>query len=298
MATAAQVKELRERTGVGMLECKKALVETEGDIDAAIELLRKAGKAKAIKKESRIASEGAIIADCIPCADDAKRMQGVMLEVNCETDFVARDGNFKTFVQQVAKRAMHAGASSLEALMALRYAEDADTTIEDARKELILKIGENINVRRLISRQSDHKFASYLHGNRIGVLVEYQGGEESLGKDLAMHIAAANPVVVDVSDVPDELMAKEREVYLAQAQSSGKPEAILEKMVEGRIKKFVGEVSLTGQAFIKDPSMTVQDLLNKQQAKVIAFDRFEVGEGIEKEEKDFAQEVAEQVKGS
>lgn len=284
--TASQVKELRERTGVGMLDCKSALNESNGDIDAAVEILRKKGIAKATKKEGRTASEGIIVAG----VTDGR---AVMLEVNCETDFVARDKHFIEFANQVLDRALHSGINHLEGLMTLRYGEDSETTIDDARKALILKIGENVNVRRIIVLGSEHKLATYLHGSRIGVLVELQGGDEALGKDLAMHIAASTPTVIDKADVPADLLEKERDIYLAQAQSSGKPQEILEKMVEGRLKKYVAEISLTGQPFVKDPNTTVEELLKKAQAKVLSFFRFEVGEGIEKVEKDFAQEVAE-----
>jgi elongation factor Ts len=229
--TAALVKELRERTGAGMMECKKALVETDGDIEAAIELMRKSGQAKAAKKAGRTAADGVIV---VQTSADGSR--AVMVEVNCETDFVAKDENFASFAEAVAERALEGGASDVEALMAQPLHEGEDTTIEEARQALISKIGENMNVRRFVRMESSGTIASYLHGVRIGVLVDLEGGDAELGRDLAMHIAASNPLCIDEDQVSPELLAKEREIAEAQAQESGKPADIVNKMVEGRIR--------------------------------------------------------------
>ncbi len=291
--TAALVKELRERTGAGMMECKKALVETDGDIEAAIEAMRKSGQAKAAKKAGRTAADGAIV---IKTSADGR--QAVMVEVNCETDFVAKDGNFASFADAVAERALQGTAGDVEALMAepLRAGETA--TVEEARQALVSKIGENINVRRFVRMQSSGTIASYLHGVRIGVMVDLDGGDDALGRDLAMHIAASNPLCVEEREVAPELLAKEREIAAAQAAESGKPAEIVAKMVEGRIRKWLGEVTLAGQPFIKDPDTQVGKLLKAKGAQVVAFRRYEVGEGIEKKQDNFADEVMAQVRGS
>jgi elongation factor Ts len=290
--TASLVKELRERTGVGMMECKKALVETDGDIEAAIELMRKSGQAKAAKKAGRTAADGVVV---IKSSDDGKT--AAMLEVNCETDFVAKDGNFASFAEAVAERVLNSDVADVEALMNLPLHEGEDTTIEQARQALITKIGENMNVRRFVRMQSSGAIASYLHGVRIGVMVDLEGGSEELGRDLAMHIAAANPVCVDETGVPADMLAKEREIVEAQAKESGKPDEIVQKMVDGRIRKYLAEITLTGQAFVKDPDTTVGKLLKKEGASVVGFRRFEVGEGIEKKQENFADEVMAQVRG-
>ncbi|RMD71148.1 MAG: elongation factor Ts [Gammaproteobacteria bacterium] len=287
--TAAMVKELRERTGAGMMECKKALVETGGDMEAAIEYLRKTGLAKAVKKAGRIAAEGII---AMALEGDKK---GAMVEVNCETDFVAKGEDFQAFARKVAEKVLEASPESLEALLALPL---DGTTVEEARKELIAKVGENINVRRFARLATeDGHIGSYRHGTRIGVLVEVVGGDAALAKDIAMHIAASHPVCVSPEDVPEEMVAKERAIFLEQAKASGKPENIIEKMVEGRLRKFLSEVTLVGQPFVKDPEITVGELLRRAGAEVRRFVRFEVGEGIEKKAEDFAAEVKAQVGG-
>jgi elongation factor Ts len=275
-----------------MMECKKALVESNGDIEAAIEQMRKSGQAKAAKKAGRTAAEGLIL---ISFNQDSSL--AAMIEVNCETDFVAKDENFISFAQAVAERVLTGDAEAVEALMQQPLHEGEDTTVNQAREALISKLGENINVRRFTRlRAGDGKLTSYLHGVRIGVLVEVAGGEEGLAKDLAMHIAASNPVCISAEQMPPDLLAKEREIVTAQAQESGKPENIIEKMVDGRMKKFLAENTLLGQAFVKDPDTTVEKLLQSQGAKIIQFERFEVGEGIEKKKENFAEEVRAQAK--
>ncbi len=291
--TASLVKELRERTGSGMMECKKALVETDGDIDAAIELMRKSGQAKAAKKAGRIAAEGVI---AITFSEDKKT--AVMVEVNCETDFVAKDANFISFVDAVSERALNSDAADVQALMGETLHEGEETTIDTAREALISKIGENMNVRRFARfTAGSGQLISYSHGVRIGVVVELEGGDEELGRDLAMHIAATNPVCISEEDVPADLLAKEREISKAQAMESGKPENIIEKIVDGQMRKYLAEVTLEGQSFVKDPDMTVAKLLADAGAKVVRFQRFEVGEGIEKKQENFAEEVMAQARG-
>lgn len=291
--TAALVKELRERTGAGMMECKKALVETGGDIEAAIELMRKSGQAKAAKKAGRTAAEGVVM---IRVADDAKR--GVMVEINCETDFVAKDGNFGAFADMVAARALASNVADADALTALAAEEGSDTSIAQAREALVAKIGENIQVRRLVRFDAvQGSLYSYRHGVRIGVVVELEGGDATLGKDIAMHIAASNPMCVSAEQVPAEVLGKEREIFRAQALESGKPENIVDKIIEGRVRKYLEEVTLLGQAFVKDTETTVEKLLKQAGARVLRFARLEVGEGIEKREENFAEEVMAQVRG-
>ncbi len=291
--TASLVKELRERTGSGMMECKKALVETDGDIEAAIEMMRKSGQAKAAKKAGRIASEGII---AIKHSADAK--QAVMVEVNCETDFVAKDDNFISFVNAVAERALNSSAADVEALLNEPLHEGEETTVNTAREALVAKIGENMNVRRFQRFQTDNgQLFSYSHGVRIGVVVELEGGDEDLGKDVAMHIAASNPVCISEAEVPADLLEKEREIFKSQALESGKPENIVDKIVDGRVRKYLAEITLLGQAFVKDPDQTVEKLLGAAGAKVAAFKRFEVGEGIEKKQENFAEEVMAQARG-
>jgi elongation factor Ts len=291
--TAAQVKELRERTGAGMMECKKALVESNGDLEAAIELMRKSGQAKAAKKAGRIAAEGVIALKS--SADGATQ---VLVEINCETDFVAKDEGFRGFAEAVAECALRSAATDIEELLASPLHSDAPGTVNEAREALVAKLGENITVRRCerLSTTSG-RLASYCHGVRIGVAVEVDGGDDTLGKDLAMHIAASNPLCIASADVPPEVVTKEREIYLAQAAESGKPQDIIEKMVEGRVRKFLGEVTLLGQPFVKDPDTLVEKLLQQQGAQVLQFRRLEVGEGIEKRQENFAEEVAAQVRG-
>ena len=282
--SAALVKELRERTGLGLLECKKALAEAEGDIDAAIEALRKSSGMKAAKKAGRTAADGVV---AIQVADDGSF--AAMVEVNSETDFVARDENFLGFVQSVVGKAFGERVADVETLAA------GDT--EEARQALVQKIGENISVRRVVTHEAnDGVVGGYVHGNnRIAVLVSLKGGSDELARDVAMHVAAVNPQVVSPDDMPAEQVAKEREIYAAQAQDSGKPAEIVEKMIDGRIRKFLSENSLTEQAFVKDPDTTVGKLVAAAGAEVLGFTRFEVGEGIEVEKVDFAAEVAAQL---
>lgn len=292
--SAALVKELRERTGAGMMECKKALVESNGDIEAAIEAMRKSGLAKAAKKSGRTAAEGVIV---IALAEDGKR--GVMLEVNCETDFVAKDSNFTAFTQALGTTALASEAADVESLAALPLVGDTANTVESARAALVAKIGENIQVRRLVRFDGvEGVLHSYSHhGARIGVVVELVGGDETLGRDLAMHIAATNPLCVSADQVPAETLDKERDIFRAQALDSGKPEAIVDKMIEGRMRKYLEEVTLLGQPFVKNPDQSVAALLKEQGAEVRRFTRLEVGEGIEKKVENFAEEVMAQVRG-
>ncbi len=282
--SAQLVKELRERTGAGMMECKKALVATTGDIEKAVDELRKSGLAKADKKADRIAAEGVVYA-----ALSADGKEALLIEVNCETDFVARDHNFTQFVSHVAQKALQAGKEGVAEISAL--VSDTAATIDDARKALITKIGENISLRRAAHIKSAHQVGAYIHSGRIGVVVELEGGDAELARDLAMHIAASNPLVISGEDLPAEILAKEREIFTAQTKESGKPADIIEKMVEGRMRKYLEEVSLLGQHFVKDPNVTVAALLKQRNAKVLRFVRFTVGEGIEKQEVDFVAEV-------
>ena len=291
--SAAQVKELRQRTGCGMMECKNALVENDGDMDAAAEALRKAGLAKADKKAGRVAAEGVI---AMEVSDDAT--QAVMVEVNSETDFVAKKDEFRSFAQAVARRVMSDAPGDLDGLLAMPLG-DGGASVEEARRGLVATIGENINVRRFVRREAGAgRLSSYLHGSRIGVLVEVEGGEPELAKDIAMHIAASRPVCVDESGVPQSMLDKEREIFVAQAQASGKPAEIIDKMVNGRIRKFLAEVTLLGQPFVKDPDQTVSQLLKSAGATVHGFDRLELGEGVERKTENFADEVMAQVHGS
>lgn len=292
--TAAQVKELRERTGSGMMECKKALVDHNGDMHAAIEALRKAGMAKADKKAGRIAAEGLVV---VETSDDGRT--AAVVEVNCETDFVAKKEDFQAFASAIARRVLSDNPADLAALLAMPLKDGDATTIEDTRKGLIASIGENITVRRFVRIESDSPIANYTHGVRIGVLVEYRGGDEALGKDLAMHIAAHDPRPVCVSEdqVPAELIAAERDIFTAQARESGKPDNIIEKMIDGRIRKYLAEITLLGQNFVKNPDQTIAGLLADAGASVSRFERMELGEGIEKKTENFADEVMAQVKG-
>ncbi|MDC6471790.1 translation elongation factor Ts [Luminiphilus sp.] len=282
--SAALVKELRERTGLGLLECKKALADANGDVDAAIEALRKSSGMKAAKKAGRTAADGVV---AIKASEDGAF--ATMVEVNSETDFVARDENFLGFVGAVVDKAMSQRITEVAALAA--------DDIEDARQALVQKIGENISVRRVVAHEvEDGVIGGYVHGNhRIAVLVSLKGGSENLARDVAMHIAALNPQVVSPADMPEEVVAKEREIYAAQAADSGKPAEIVEKMIDGRIRKFLAENSLTEQAFVKDPDQTVGKLVSTAGATVLSFTRFEVGEGIDVEKVDFAAEVAAQL---
>ncbi|MEZ5571911.1 MAG: translation elongation factor Ts [Halioglobus sp.] len=284
--SAALVKELRERTGLGLLECKKALASVGGDIELAIEELRKSSGMKAAKKAGRTAADGVV---AIRVADDCSF--GVLVEVNSETDFVARDENFLAFVNKVVDAGFATKQTDVAALM--------QGDLESNREALVQKIGENIGVRRIEILDADAGVVgSYVHSNnRIAVLVKLKGGDQDLAKDVAMHVAAVNPQVVSAADMPEDLVAKEKEIFMAQAQDSGKPAEIIEKMIGGRIKKFLAENSLTEQPFVKDPEITVGKLVSNAGAEVVSFVRFEVGEGIDVEKVDFAQEVAAQLKG-
>ncbi len=290
--SAALVKELRERTGAGMMECKKALVETDGDIDAAIEQLRKSGQAKADKKAGRTAAEGRILV-----ATGEADKSAAIVEVNCETDFVAGDANFGAFAEAVSRQVLAERPADVQALAALPL-EAGGPSVDEARKELVAKIGENIGVRRFDVLEAEGVLGSYLHGNRIGVVVDLVGGDTGLARDLAMHIAASRPLCISEEQVSAEVLDKEREIYRAQAAESGKPADIVEKMVAGRVKKFLKENTLVGQPFVKNPDQTVQQLLEQAGARVARFVRYEVGEGIEKKSENFADEVMAQVRGS
>jgi len=285
--TASQVKELRERTGSGMMECKKALVEAEGDIEAAAELMRKSGAAKADKKAGRVAADGAIK---LLVSDDVK--SAVILEINSETDFVAKDDNFQAFADQVLAVIAQQQPTSVEQLAGLQL--ESGQSVEEARQALIAKVGENIQVRRFQRVVSDAAIASYAHGARIGVLVD-SSADNDLARDIAMHIAAVNPQFVDQDAIPTDFVEKEKGILIAQAESSGKPPEIIEKMIQGRLDKFLAEVTLMGQPFVKDPDQKVGQLLTSAGAEVKGFIRYEVGEGIEKKVEDFAAEVASQL---
>ena len=285
--TASMVKELRERTGLGMMDCKKALSDASGDMEKAIEDLRKASGLKAAKKASRVAAEGVVMAKV---SGDGNR--GVILEVNSETDFVARDENFLRFAGEALEIAYNENEASVEVLLS--------KGLEESRQALVQKIGENISVRRIeilnFKNANQGIVESYVHNNaKIGVLISLKGGDEALARDIAMHIAAVNPLVVRPEDVPEDVLAKESEIYAAQARESGKPDEIVEKMISGRLRKFVSEVSLLEQQFVKDPDNTIRNLLEEVGADIVQFVRYEVGEGIEKEEEDFAAEVAAQL---
>jgi elongation factor Ts len=289
--TATMVKELRERTGAGMMECKKALTETAGDLDQAIELMRKQGLAKADKKAGRVAAEGRVVVQ-----RDAAGSAAIAIEVNCETDFVGGGDEFQTFASQVAEAALAAAPADLDALLALSLPSGA--SVDERRREMVAKIGENIAVRRFehLTRQGD-VFGLYSHGSRIGVVVDLKGGDEALARDIAMHIAASRPLCISPDEVPAELVAKEREIFEAQARESGKPEEIIQKMVDGRVRKYLSEVALVGQPFVKDADITVGQRLQQAGAQVMRFVRLEVGEGVEKKTENFAEEVMAQVRG-
>ncbi len=286
--TADAVKQLRERTGAGMMECKKALVETKGDLDAAAELMRKTGLAKADKKATRVAAEGTI-------AIERANSKAVLVEVNCETDFVARSDEFQAFARDVARAALVIGSADLNALMASKH---AGATLDEVRRALVAKIGENISVRRTAALSAPTALGTYLHGGRIGALVALKGGDEALAKDLAMHVAAVNPAYVDASGVPAAVLEKERAILAEQTKGENKPPEIIAKMVEGRLRKYLAEVTLLGQPFVKDPELTVEKLLKKSGATVTGFVRYEVGQGIEKKHDDFVGEVMAQVKAN
>jgi len=284
--SASMVKELRERTGAGMMECKKALVETDGDIEGAIEHLLKSCQAKADKKSSRIAAEGVVVVK-------ANGSKAVVIEVNSETDFVAKDENFLTFVNAVADAVLTSGQADVASLAKDSLADGQ--TVEGARTELVNKVGENISVRRIAQISHEGPISHYIHGAKIAAVVALEGGDEGLARDVAMHIAATNPDCVDETGVPAETLENERRILTEQAQDSGKPPEIIEKMVNGRVAKFLKEITLVGQPFVKDPDVTVGKLLHTAGAKVVSFTRFEVGEGIEKKVENFADEVMKQI---
>jgi len=285
--TASLVKELRERTGAGMMECKKALTENNGNIDAAAEWLRKAGLAKADKKAGRVAADGRIAV-----AQDGGK--AVLVEINSETDFVAKDTNFLAFAEAVAQAALASGAADVEALKAAKLA--SGETVEEARAAVIAKVGENVQVRRLALIDSANNVAAYVHGGRIGVLVEVKGGDAELARGIAMHVAAMNPPHIKASDVPAEFIAKEKEIELAKMseKDKAKPAEILEKIISGKINKIVNEVTLYGQPYVLDTNQSVEQVLKAAGAEVVRFERLAVGEGIEKKEDDFAAEVMKQ----
>lgn len=287
--SAKLVMELRERTGAGMMECKKFLIGTNGDIEAAIMEMRKAGQAKADKKADRVAAEGVVV-----IARTADERSAVMIEINSETDFVARDENFTEFSSKVAEAALNSSVDDVDALSNQTLADG--TTVEQARQQLVAKIGENIKLRRMVRMSSDDVVGFYLHGSRIGVMVALKNGNEELAKGIAMHVAASKPIVVSRDQVSADAIENEREIFTAQAKESGKPQEIIDKMIEGRINKFIDEVSLLGQPYVKNPDVKVGQLLKENNAEVTSFIRFEVGEGIEKKEDNFVEEVMAQVR--
>ena len=284
--TADAVKQLRERTGAGMMECKKALVESAGDLDAAAELMRKTGLAKADKKAARVAAEGTVVIE--RSGNDA-----ALVEVNSETDFVARSDEFQAFAREVARAALQSAPPTLEALMSLTPGAES---LEQRRRALIAKIGENISVRRFVRVSSPGPLGAYVHGSRIGTLVALRGGDEALARDLAMHVAAVNPAYAATADVPPAVLDKERSILAEQTKAEKNAPEIIAKMVEGRLRKYLAEITLLGQAFVKDPDTTVEKLLKKSNADVVQFVRYEVGAGIEKKQDDFVGEVMAQVK--
>jgi len=291
--TASMVKELRERTSAGMMECKKALTESDGDMDAAVQLLRTTGAAKADKKAGRVAAEGVV---SIYVSNDSKL--GVIIEVNSETDFVAKGDDFQVYAADIAALVADTNPADIDALNAAEL--PSGETVDSTRRTLISKLGENITVRRFerLVAEGDAVVSSYQHGLKIGVLVCSTGGNDNLGKDIAMHVAAMKPLCIRPDEVPADAVEKEKEVFIAQAAESGKPPEIIEKMITGRINKFLNEVALEGQPFVKDPGTTIGKLLKSENASVSLFSRIEVGEGIEKKVEDFAAEVAAQVKGA
>ena len=281
--SASQVKELREKTGLGLMDCKKALEGANGDMELAIEELRKTSGVKASKKSGRSAADGLI-------AIETTTQDIFMIEVNCETDFVARDDSFVSFTKETLQTFIGNPESSLEELL--------NNGIEDSREKLVQKLGENIVVRRVAKTQNSSVVGSYLHSNqKIGCVVSLDGGDESLANDIAMHAAATDPMAISPSDIPEEIVAKEREIFKAQSEESGKPAEIIEKMIEGKVSKFLAEVSLTEQDFVKDPNTKISQLLKDNNANILSFTRYEVGEGIEVEKVDFASEVMSQIEG-
>ena len=285
--SASMVKELRERTGAGMMECKKALVAANGNMEEAIELLRKSGQAKADKKAGRVAADGRIAV-----AGDGNK--AAIAEINSETDFVAKDENFVSFAEAVATAALTSSVEDVDSLSLLVFPDGR--TVETARTELIAKVGENISVRRFARVEAADHLGNYTHGARIGALVSMSGGNAELARDVAIHVAATNPLCVDKDDVPADTLERERRIFAEQAAASGKPPEIIEKMVTGRVAKFLKEITLLGQPFVKDPDVSIGKLLNDADAAVTGFVRYEVGEGIEKKKENFAEEVLNQIK--
>ena len=286
--TAQMVKELRDRTGAGMMECKKALLESEGNMDKAIETMRKAGQAKADKKSSRIAAEGVVTLVM-------KDGYANMIEINCETDFVAKDENFLEFVKVISDASIDSYKENLEDFMNSKHA--SGKTIEETRLELVSKIGENVKIRRIKSIDGkDSYLGHYMHGSKIGVVVTLEKENDELAKDICMHVAAMKPSALNANDISKNDLEKEREIYMAQAKESGKPENIIQKMVDGKIKKYISEVTLVDQTFVKDNDITISELLKKNDNNVLSFHRMEVGEGIEKKDENFADEVMAQIK--
>ncbi len=290
MVPAAAVKELRQRTGAGMMDCKKALVEAKGNLKQASEFLRKAGQAKADKRASRVAAEGRIVV-----SSDFTVGRHVIVEVNSETDFVAKDDNFGKFSEHIGQCILTDIPGDIDALMEINV---NDNTLEVTRQALVTKMGENISVRRFDILESSKIVGSYVHMARIGVLVEINGGDETLARDLAMHAAATSPHYISTADIAEGAVSKEREILTAQAEKENKPAHIVERIVEGRLRKYLNEITLVGQPFVKDPDKTVGTLLSEAGASVIRFLRYEVGEGIQKKQDDFAQEVRAQASGS
>ena len=292
MVTASQVKDLREKTGAGMMDCKKVLTETDGDMEKAIELLRERGIAKAAKKSGRVAAEGLVEAYI---SEDGK--VGAIVEVNAETDFVAKNDEFKNFVLSVAKQVVEKNPKDLDDLLSQESIDEEGKTVKDVLTDKIAKIGENMNIRRFARFESDGLVEKYIHGDgKIAVLVNMKGGDHEVAKDVCMQIAAARPEYLNETSVPEDRLNKEKEILKAQTMNEGKPEAIAEKIVQGRIRKFFEEVCLVDQAFVKDPNKKVSELLKEHNAEVTEFARFEKGEGIEKKEENFAEEVMKQLK--
>ena len=291
MITASQVKDLREKTGAGMMDCKKVLTETDGDMEKAIELLRERGIAKAAKKSGRVAAEGLVEAYV---AEDGK--VGAIVEVNAETDFVAKNEEFKSFVLSVARQVVEKSPKDLDDLLAQESIAESGKTVKDVLTDKIAKIGENMNIRRFVRFESEGLIEKYIHGDgKIAVLVNMKGGNHEVAKDVCMQIAAARPEFLNETSVPEDRLNKEKEILKAQTMNEGKPEAIAEKIVQGRIRKFFEEVCLVDQVFVKDPNKKVSDLLKENNAEVVEFARFEKGEGIEKKEENFAEEVMKQL---
>ena len=287
--SASMVKDLRERTGAGMMECKKALVETGGDMDASVELLRKSGQAKADKKSGRVAADGRIV-----IATDG--LKAAMIEINSETDFVAKDENFAGYAEAVGASVLESDAADIDSLADVKLADGR--SVEEARTALVAKVGENISVRRFVRLEAADHLGSYAHGARIGAVVALQGGDDELARDVAMHVAATNPVCTDEHGVPADMLERERRIFAEQAAESGKPPEIIEKMIVGKLNKYLKEITLVGQPFVKDPDITVGKLLGNAGATVTGFVRYEVGEGIEKKEDNFVEEVMSQVKSA